>query len=42
MAQIAEMITTVLRDIKNEATIKTIASEAHGLCDQFPLYPELK
>jgi len=42
MVRIADMITTVLRDIKNEATIKTVGAEAQGLCDQFPLYADLK
>jgi glycine hydroxymethyltransferase len=42
MVRIADMITAVLRDIKNEATIKTIGSEVKGLCDQFPLYADLK
>ena len=42
MARIADMISTVLRDIKNEATIKTIGAEVQELCDQFPLYSDLK
>ena len=42
MIEIADMITTVLRDIKNEETISAVRSQARALCDQFPLYPDLK
>jgi glycine hydroxymethyltransferase len=41
MVQIADLITAVLRDIKNEATIGTVKSKAKELCDQFPIYPDL-
>jgi glycine hydroxymethyltransferase len=41
MVQIADMITTVLRDIKNEETISSVRSEAKELCDQFPLYLDM-
>ncbi len=41
MMQIADMITAVLRDIKNEETIKAVRSQVKELCDQFPLYPDL-
>ncbi len=41
MVQIADMITTVLRDIKNEETAKAVRSLAKELCDQFPLYLDL-
>jgi glycine hydroxymethyltransferase len=41
MVQIADMITTVLRDIKNEETISSVRSEARELCDQFPLYLDM-
>ncbi|HWQ19257.1 MAG TPA: serine hydroxymethyltransferase [Methanotrichaceae archaeon] len=42
MVQIADMITTVLRDIKNETTIKSVRSQVLDLCNQFPLYPDLQ
>ncbi len=41
MVEIADMITTVLRDIKNEETQKAVRVQAKELCDQFPLYPDL-
>jgi len=41
MVQIADMITTVLHDIKNEETAKAVRAQAKELCDQFPLYPDL-
>ncbi|RQW79831.1 MAG: serine hydroxymethyltransferase [Methanothrix sp.] len=41
MVEIADMITTVLRDIKNEETVAAVRSQARALCDQFPLYPDL-
>jgi glycine hydroxymethyltransferase len=41
MIQIADMITTVLRDIKNEETISSVRSEVRELCDQFPLYLDM-
>jgi len=42
MVQIADMIASVLRDIKNDATIKSVRSKVAQLCSQFPLYPDLK
>ncbi|MDM7911503.1 MAG: serine hydroxymethyltransferase, partial [Methanotrichaceae archaeon] len=39
MVQIADLITTVLRDIKNEATVSSVRSKVKELCDQFPVYP---
>jgi glycine hydroxymethyltransferase len=41
MVQIADLITTVLRDIKNEATVSSVRSKVKELCDQFPVYPDL-
>ena len=41
MVKIADMITAVLRDIKNEKTIEQVRSQARELCQQFPLYPDL-
>ena len=41
MVQIADLITTVLRDIKNEETIASVRNQAKELCSKFPLYPDL-
>ncbi|MHC1631996.1 MAG: serine hydroxymethyltransferase [Methanotrichaceae archaeon] len=41
MMQIAEMIGSVLRDIKNEDVITSVRDEVKELCQRFPLYPEL-
>jgi len=41
MVKIADMITAVLRDIKNEKTIAEVRQQARELCQQFPLYPDL-
>jgi glycine hydroxymethyltransferase len=41
MIQIADLISTVLRDIKNPDTVKSVRAKAKELCDQFPLYPDL-
>jgi len=41
MVQIADLITAVLRDIKNEKTIAGVRSQARELCGKFPLYPDL-
>ncbi|MCX6668806.1 MAG: serine hydroxymethyltransferase [Methanothrix sp.] len=41
MVEIADMISTVLHDIKNEETAKAVRVQAKELCDQFPLYPDL-
>jgi len=42
MVEIADMITTVLRDIKNEKTIASVRSSVLDLCNKFPLYPDLQ
>jgi len=41
MVQIADLITAVLRDIKNEETISSVRNQAKELCGKFPLYPDL-
>jgi glycine hydroxymethyltransferase len=41
MVQIADMITEVLRDFKNEQTVSSVRARVRELCDQFPLYPDL-
>jgi glycine hydroxymethyltransferase len=41
MVHISDLISTVLRDIKNEETVKAVCKKARELCDQFPLYPDL-
>ena len=41
MVQIADLITAVLRDIKNEETIASVRNQAKELCGKFPLYPDL-
>jgi hypothetical protein len=41
MVQIADLITSVIRDIKNEETIADVRKQARELCGQFPLYPDL-
>jgi glycine hydroxymethyltransferase len=41
MVGIADLITKVLRDIKNEETVSAVRSQVKDLCDQFPLYPDL-
>jgi glycine hydroxymethyltransferase len=41
MVQIADLITAVLRDIKNEETIASVRNQAKELCSKFPLYPDL-
>jgi glycine hydroxymethyltransferase len=41
MVQIADLITTVLRDIKNEETIASVRNQGRELCARFPLYPDL-
>jgi glycine hydroxymethyltransferase len=41
MVQIADMITSVVRDITNEETIADVRRQAGELCGQFPLYPDL-
>jgi len=41
MVRIADMITSVIRDIKNEETIADVRRQSRELCAQFPLYPDL-
>jgi glycine hydroxymethyltransferase len=41
MVEIADMITSVIRDITNEETITGVRKQARELCAQFPLYPDL-
>ncbi len=41
MVKIADLITSVIRDIKNEETIADVRRQARELCAQFPLYPDL-
>ncbi len=41
MAEIADLIAEVIRDIKNEETIASVRARVKALCGRFPLYPEL-
>jgi glycine hydroxymethyltransferase len=41
MAQIADLIAAVLRDIKNETTVKSVRSKVDQLCSRFPIYQDL-
>jgi glycine hydroxymethyltransferase len=41
MREIADLITEVIRDIRNPATIESVRSRVRALCERFPLYPEL-
>jgi glycine hydroxymethyltransferase len=41
MVVIADLISTVLKDIKNERTIKKVRGQVAELCSRFPLYPDL-
>ena len=41
MVQIADMITSVIRNITNEETIADVRRQAKEMCGQFPLYPDL-
>jgi glycine hydroxymethyltransferase len=41
MREIADLITEVIRDMKNPATIESVRSRVRALCERFPLYPEL-
>jgi len=41
MKEVAALISTVLRDIKNPETIEQVRSQVRALCDRFLLYPEL-
>ncbi len=42
MRKIAKMITTVVRNIGDDKIIDRVREEVKELCEQFPLYPELK
>lgn len=41
MRKIADLITEVVRDIRNPSTIESVRSRVRALCERFPLYPEL-
>lgn len=41
MREIADLITEVIRDMRNPATIESVRSRVRALCERFPLYPEL-
>ncbi|MCJ7443384.1 MAG: serine hydroxymethyltransferase [Methanotrichaceae archaeon] len=41
MIQIADLITSVLRDIKNGKLISDVNVRVQELCNQFPIYPDL-
>jgi glycine hydroxymethyltransferase len=41
MAQIADLIARVLKDIRNEEAVKAARGKVRELCLQFPLYPDL-
>jgi glycine hydroxymethyltransferase len=41
MAQIADLIAAVLRDIKNETTVESVRSKVDQLCSRFPIYQDL-
>ena len=41
MAQIADLIAAVLKDIKNEDAVKAVRETVKELCLQFPIYPDL-
>lgn len=41
MAEIADLISEVLRDIKSEETVKSVRAKVADLCGRFPLYPDL-
>lgn len=41
MVQIADLISAVLKDIKNEKTIHEVRGTVKELCNQFPIYPDL-
>lgn len=42
MKQIARFIDEVIKDAKNEEIIKTVNGEVRELCNQFPLYQQIK
>jgi glycine hydroxymethyltransferase len=41
MVKIADLITSVIRDIKSEETIADVRRQVRELCARFPLYPDL-
>jgi glycine hydroxymethyltransferase len=41
MVEIADLIGTVLRDIKSDSTIASVRARVTGLCERFPLYADL-
>jgi len=41
MVQIADLISAVLKDIKDEKTIYEVRGMVKELCNQFPIYPDL-
>jgi glycine hydroxymethyltransferase len=40
MKLVGRFISTVLKDLKNEATIRKVRGEVSELCERFPLYAE--
>ncbi len=42
MKKIAKMIATVVKNIDNDKVIESVREEVKELCEQFPLYPELR
>ncbi|RLJ70231.1 glycine hydroxymethyltransferase [Hydrogenivirga caldilitoris] len=42
MKKIAKMISTVVKNIGDDKVIERVKEEVKGLCEQFPLYPELR
>jgi glycine hydroxymethyltransferase len=42
MKQIARFIDEVIKDAKNEEIIKTVNGKVRELCNQFPLYQQIK
>ena len=42
MKRVAKLISTVIKNIKDDKTIERVREEVRELCEQFPLYPELR
>ncbi|NPA42159.1 MAG: serine hydroxymethyltransferase [Aquificae bacterium] len=42
MVKIAKMISTVVKNLDDETIIEKVRGEVRDLCEQFPLYPELR
>ena len=42
MKRVAKLISTVIKNIKDDKTIERVREEVRDLCEQFPLYPELR